>query len=83
MPRKQFNEAISLRHREIITVKTVTIEKNYFFLEKVKKQGKGACTKFVLLSQSRNTIGSFMESCFHRPITILQFFKLLKSYNNT
>ena len=83
MPRKQFNEAISLRHREIITVKTLTIEKNYFFLEKVKKQGKGACTKFVLLSQSRNTIGSFMESCFHRPITILQFFKLLKSYNNT
>ena len=59
---KQFNQLVSLRYREIITVKTVNLcKKLYFFHEKSKKQEKEAGTNLVLLRQSRNVVGKFKK----------------------
>ena len=55
---KQLNQLVSLRYKEIITIRTVALcKKLYFFHEKPKKQEKEAGTDFILLSQSRNMIG--------------------------
>ena len=49
---------ISLKYREIITVKVVTLYKKlYVFIKSLKSKKKQAGTNFVLLCHSRNTVG--------------------------
>ena len=67
---------VSLKYREIITTKTITlyINKLYFFLKVLKqKQEKEAGTNFVLLCQSRNAVGQFRKTYLHRPVKTLHF----------
>ena len=61
----------SLRYREIITFKTVTLYKKlYFFIKNLKKQDKEAGSNFILLCQSRNMVGQLKKAYLHRPIKI-------------
>ena len=63
-----------------MTLKTLTLSKlnliffnESFNVSKVKKKKAG--TNFILLSQSRNMIGRFIETYFQRPIMNLQFLR--------
>ena len=68
---------VSLRYREIITVKTVALcQLNFFVHEKSRKHEKEANPNFVLLSQSRNMIGQFVKPFLHRPVKTLPFLTL-------
>ena len=61
---------VLLKYREIIMVKTVTrYKKLYLFSLKFLKAG----TNFVLLCQSRNTVGQFKRAYLHRQIKVLHF----------
>ena len=46
----------------------------FFFQAITEQQGKEAGSNFVSFSCSRNLIGQFIKTYFHRPIMILHYF---------
>ena len=62
---------VSLKYREVITVKTVTLYKKvYLFIKRLKSKKK----KLVLtLFDHVSRVGQLKKACLHRPIKILHF----------
>ena len=62
---------VSLKYREVITVKTVTLYKKvYLFIKRLKsKKKKLVLTLFDHVSRVRQ----LKKACLHRPIKILHF----------
>ena len=65
---------VSLKYREIVTVKTVTLYKKlYFFIKSLEsKKKKLALTSFQYVNQE-TWLGNSKKAYLHRPIKILQF----------
>ena len=81
---------VSIKYRDIITVKTVTkfyfitkIYKEFFFIFllkalKTRKRRKKAYTNFILLGHSINIVRQFKKASLHKSIKILHFLTLAR-----